>query len=91
MTRADCAPEGLRGETLRQRRESAAAGRAEGRSRAAKARNMGRQTLGFDDPLAALGTLRMRLRRETFLSDVAVKYDAATRREAMLAPIDDPD
>ena len=54
---------------------------------------MGRQTLGFDDPLAALGTLRMRLRRETFLSDAAVKYDvdAATRLEAMLAPIDDPD
>lgn len=57
-----------------------------------RARN---QTQGFDDPanLAALGTLRMHLRRETLLSDAAVRYDvdAATRLEAMLAPIDDPD
>ena len=55
-----------------------------------RARN---QMQGFDDPdnLVALGTLRMRLRRETFLSDAAVKYDAATRLETMPAPIDDPD
>lgn len=50
---------------------------------------------GFDDPdnVAALGTLYMHLQRETLLSDAAVKYDvdAATRLEAMLAPIDDPD
>ena len=50
---------------------------------------------GFDDPAnqAALSTLGMHFRRETLLSDAAVKYDVetATRLEAMLAPIDDPE
>ena len=54
-----------------------------------RARN---QMQGFDDPAPIWSRSErcMHLRRET-LSDAAVKYDAATRLETMLAPIDDPD